>query len=275
MVYSNCSEFDQQKVESQEYYDKLAKEYHYTESYRRWPWVEYFHIQNRIGGIAQVLERISKKRRIDKAIDIGCGDGVLLPIMSKVAKQVVALEISPKRLQMAKGATKEFTNIRFDVANIMQPSSSYSGKFDLVACSEVIEHVSNYERFFERLVDIVAPGGSLVLTTPSRWSFREKSLRIQQILLDIYFNGILKRDVNKLKFFHIGLMTVKELRRMANKHFSVWDLQTTGLYFPIVTELGFLIGGNRWRQYYKALDKRVGKTSFKWINWTQILVAEK
>lgn len=262
-------------VESKEYYDRLAKQYCYTDSYRKFPWVEYFHLDMRIGGIVAAMESIAADRRIKKAVDVGCGDGILLPFLSKAAEEVTALELSSERLKMAKEAAKGLSNVHFEVGNIMESNSKYREAFDLVVCSEVIEHVRDVELFFGRLAEMVAPGGSLILTTPSRWSVREKFLRIQQIILNAVFNRILKRDVNKYIFFHVGLMTVAELNDLAEKHFSKRELRTVGFYIPFFTEIGFVVGGKSWRRFYKSLDAQVGKSRIDWINWTQVMTATK
>lgn len=262
-------------VESREYYDDLAREYHYSESYRRWPWVEYFHLQRRIGSVIEAVEEIAGRRQIENAVDVGCGDGILLPILSSNAKNVVALDLSPERLKMAEESASGLNNISYEQSDIMEDRARWEGKFDLVACSEVIEHVRDTGAYFERLAAMLAPGGALVLTTPSRWSVREKTLRLQQILLDVYLNGLRKRGIQKYKFFHIGLLSVSELRNLAARHFTDWQLKTVGFYVPVLTELGFTIGGNRWRELYRSLDEKVGSSFMAWANWTQVLVARK
>ena len=262
-------------VESREYYDKLAQEYHYSESYRRRPWAEYFHITRRVGEIVASLENISNNFTIHSAADIGCGDGVLLPFISMAARKVTAMDISPERLRMAEEAGKGLSNIDYAVADIMSNSSDFHEKFDLVVCSEVIEHVRDYATFFDNLAEMIAPGGYLILSTPSKWSFREKTLRLQQIILNFYFNTIQKRNLSRFTFYHIGLHGPKKLASMTEKRFSSYDLKTVGLYFPVFTELGFKLGGERFKQRYLTIDERVGKSNLAWINWTQILTARK
>ena len=46
-----------------------------------------------------------------------------------------------------------------------------SGPFDIVYCSEVIEHCPDVNRFMASIVALMAPGGMLFLTTPdiSHW----------------------------------------------------------------------------------------------------------
>lgn len=260
-------------VESSQFYDKFARERPYSESYRRTRWGKYFHIDRRIGSIEAEISKISNACAITVAADIGCGDGSLLPALCKTAKNVVGYDISDECLEQARNLLDKLPNLSLKTLDLMKETPEQT--FDLVVSSEVIEHVSEPEEFFRRLVATVKPGGHLVLTTPSRFGFREKTLRVQQIFLNIIQNRIRGRDENRWRFFHIGLLKVKELEKLAKEHFSEFSLHTVGLYIPVLTEAGFKLGGESWEKYYRRVDKKVGNSPFRWINWTQVLVARK
>lgn len=260
-------------VESSDYYDAFARECCYTESYRQTPWGEYFHLKRRIGSIEAAISGIAGAHRLDSAADIGCGDGALLPALCRAANRVIGYDISPERLKLAGNLLNEYPGLSLKVLDVMKDSPGE--EYDMVTCSEVIEHVSNPSEFFSRLAGMVKPGGHLALSTPSRWGVREKSLRAQQAMLNLVQNRLRGRNESRWRFFHIGLLTVSQLEQLAGKYFSEHSLKTVGLYMPVLTEIGFIIGGDKWRGWYEKMDDHVGKSAIRWINWTQILVAKK
>jgi SAM-dependent methyltransferase len=87
------------------------------------------------------------------------------------------------------------------------------GSFDLVTCTEVVEHLENYRHAIREAARLLKPGGVLVLSTPnvlslkSRWAFLTRGFFT-------YFNPLpLKEDpktypaqrhITPVPFFHLG-----------------------------------------------------------------------
>ena len=53
-----------------------------------------------------------------RALDLGCGVGVVTRALAKRVKQVVALDLSPEMVRIAKSRTKRSTNIEYVVADV-------------------------------------------------------------------------------------------------------------------------------------------------------------
>lgn len=54
------------------------------------------------------------------ALDIGCGTGEFSRLLSKRFKRVVAIDLSPNMIEAAKQRSRQFLNIDFQVADILQ-----------------------------------------------------------------------------------------------------------------------------------------------------------
>jgi SAM-dependent methyltransferase len=113
-----------------------------------------------------IADRVSRiAGEFDKVIDCGCGDGSLLAYLASRVRcgelHGVDVALSPLTHQICK-------DLRFALQDMGQPvPPSLHGRFDLVLCAEVIEHVPGDQVLLENLVRLARPGGIVVLTTQS------------------------------------------------------------------------------------------------------------
>ncbi len=101
--------------------------------------------------------------------DIGCGSGYGCEILSKSgAARVRGADISEKAIEYARlrfGQIADFT-----VQGITDLATYADQSFDVTICSEVLEHIKEYDmerRAMQELVRITKPGGLLVMVTPN------------------------------------------------------------------------------------------------------------
>jgi 2-polyprenyl-3-methyl-5-hydroxy-6-metoxy-1,4-benzoquinol methylase len=110
--------------------------------------------------IAEELSHLKIKPQ--RVIDCGCGDGSLLAIVSS---RISCGELSG--FDIANSVPLGLReSIRFQQQDLGKPvPPSMHERFDLVLCSEVIEHVENDDAVLENLFQVTRPGGYVVLTT--------------------------------------------------------------------------------------------------------------
>ena len=79
----------------------------------------------------------------ESVLDIGCGEGVLTEQWARALgdRPVVGTDLTDPKLE-AEWATREQTNLRFEAMPV-EALSFADGEFDLVAATEVLEHVSD------------------------------------------------------------------------------------------------------------------------------------
>lgn len=101
-----------------------------------------------------------------KILDIGCGVGTMcLYFADNNAQAVVGLDISDRAINIAQNARKSLglKNVIFRNSELQKNIS----KFDMVLCSEIIEHIKDDKTFLSLVANNLKDGGLLVLTTPS------------------------------------------------------------------------------------------------------------
>ena len=108
-----------------------------------------------------------------KIVDLGCGTGRnTMALLNVEETEVVALDASPKMLEVAKGrccggdvVKVEGNSIRFEVFDLIEAKSppEVACNSDAVVSTLVIEHIP-CDAFFSHVSQILKPGGVLLLT---------------------------------------------------------------------------------------------------------------
>lgn len=110
-----------------------------------------------------------------RVLDAGCGTGLFSQVAAERGASVTSLDVGEKLLaEVAKKCESE------RVVGDLLALPLESRRFDVVICTEVIEHTVEPRRAVSELARVVAPGGMLILTTPNRtWHF---SVRLANFL---------------------------------------------------------------------------------------------
>lgn len=113
-------------------------------------------------GDARAMAPLAGKR----ALDIGCGAGLVAEPLARLGAQVTAVDAAPENIAVAR-AHAAAMNLAIDyracgVEALEEPP------FDLITALEVIEHVTDPALFIAAIAQRLAPGGLLLLSTPNR-----------------------------------------------------------------------------------------------------------
>lgn len=110
-------------------------------------------------------------RSYDRVLDVGIGNGRLLPIYAPHAMHVTGMDISSEQLEQASRTAREL-NIPF-ATRLCQEASRIEVEdesFDLIICSRVLQHVYDWRESVAEFARILKPSGDLLLLTYNRFS---------------------------------------------------------------------------------------------------------
>ena len=104
-----------------------------------------------------------------RALDVGCGAGLLAEPLARLGAQVTAIDPAPELIEAAREhAAAQGLAIDYRATAI----EKLGGEFDLITAMEVIEHTADPQQFLNYLAKRLAPDGLLMLSTPNAtgWS---------------------------------------------------------------------------------------------------------
>jgi 2-polyprenyl-6-hydroxyphenyl methylase/3-demethylubiquinone-9 3-methyltransferase len=102
-----------------------------------------------------------------RAIDVGCGAGLLAEPLARLGAEVTGVDAAPENIAAARThAAGSGLAIDYRCGEI--GALDLGAPFNLVLAMEVIEHVADKPAFVAALTRLLAPGGLMVLSTPNR-----------------------------------------------------------------------------------------------------------
>lgn len=104
-----------------------------------------------------------------RALDVGCGGGVLSEAMAKAGALVTGLDMSPGVLKIAKEhAQQQGLTIDYQQMEIAAFAEQHPGQFDVVTCLEMLEHVPDPEAIVHACAKALKPDGHCFFSTINR-----------------------------------------------------------------------------------------------------------
>ncbi len=210
---------------------------------RRW-----LHVSRR-EWVLDAVRRHSTNPR-GSALEVGPGAGTYLPALASGHARVTAFDREHAFLRNAREIAEEYPNLRVVTGDITR--CELAEEFELILCTEVIEHVARSEATLRELHRLMSPDGVMILTTPQRYSSLEQLQRIA------YLPGVI------------------QLVRWVYRE-SIWDdgqvieEHKMGVYIPFLAEFGGKLG----RNVARRLEPRLGSGRLSWLLWTQCYVLRK
>jgi len=98
-------------------------------------------------------------------IDIGCGGGLVTEPMARLGAKITGIDASINNIEAAKLHAKKM-NLNIDY-NVNTPENT-NGKYDVILCLEIIEHVNDINLFVKSCEKILKKNGIIFFATLNR-----------------------------------------------------------------------------------------------------------
>ena len=211
---------------------------------------------------------IEKQQRL--ALEVGPGSGIYLPILAERFEKVIASDVEEAYIKYASCLQDKYPNLSLVIDDITNSRLS-EASFDLIVCTEVLEHIADSVSAIREMYRLLKPGGLLILSTPQKWSPLELTAKIAFMpgIIDlvrlIYNEPILETG-------HINLMTAKQVtHQLQITGFCIREHFKSGMYLPLIAEFT----GKWGLRLEQWLETKLRNEPLDWLLWTQYYIAEK
>ena len=120
-----------------------------------------------------------------RALDVGCGGGLLAEELARAGAETAALDLSPNALAQARAhAAAGGLAVDYRLEDAAAHAAARPEHYDVLTCMELLEHVPEPAALLADCARLLRPGGALFLSTLNRtWrAFAEAILGAEHLL---------------------------------------------------------------------------------------------
>ncbi|MGJ7910848.1 methyltransferase domain-containing protein [Neobacillus sp. LXY-1] len=147
---------------------------------------------------------VCEKAKGETVLDIGCSQGITSILLGREGKKVIGVDLLQESIDYANEVLlneEESTQklVEFKAANFILVDFG-DQTFDSIILGEVLEHVTDPERFINKAFKLLNDNGSLIITLPfgiNDYFDHKKTYYLMDLMNFAYENGV----VQEVKFF--------------------------------------------------------------------------
>ena len=133
----------------------------------------------------------------EAALDVGCGTGSFSRLLAERAGRVVALDLSPGMIEVARERSKQYPNIQFEVADATRWGLA-GEQFDCVVSISMLHHVA-VDEILVKMARLLKAGGTLAIldlceSEGAKDAFRELAAMLAGMVLKLIKTGRLRES---------------------------------------------------------------------------------
>ncbi len=155
--------------EKREEHSRLKKEHWSEFEYKKW-------FSTKRGKLVDQLEKSALRKMFEDShfnqmLDVGIGNGRLMPLYRDKIDKIVCIDISQRLLNEASEIASELNlNAEFIQCEDASQLDFNDEVFDGLICSRVLQHLYEWRSAIKDFHRVLKPGGTLILMTYNRWS---------------------------------------------------------------------------------------------------------
>jgi 2-polyprenyl-3-methyl-5-hydroxy-6-metoxy-1,4-benzoquinol methylase len=115
----------------------------------------------------KVIDYIQGGAPYQRALDFGCGSGVMLPFLAGACREVVATDVDLVPLESTRRHFPLAPNVQVLDASGNALAGQPAASFDLIIALDVLEHVKDLAGTLTILLRLLKAGGQLVVSGPT------------------------------------------------------------------------------------------------------------
>ncbi len=117
----------------------------------------------------EFIEQHSEGLQGKTIVDVGCGGGILAEAMAKKGAKVTGIDMGEAPLTVAQlHAMDAGVDMDYELISAEDFAEKHSGKFDIVTCMEMLEHVPDPASIIRACQKMLKPGGKAFFSTLNR-----------------------------------------------------------------------------------------------------------
>jgi len=104
-----------------------------------------------------------------EVLDVGCGGGILAEAMARRGARVTGIDLADKPLRVAQLHLLESgAEVHYERASAEDYAAAHAGRFDVLTCMEMLEHVPDPQSAVAACARLLKPGGRAFFSTINR-----------------------------------------------------------------------------------------------------------
>ena len=104
-----------------------------------------------------------------QVLDVGCGGGILSESLAQSGAEVTGIDLAERSLKIARLHSLESgVPVKYEMISAEDMADQHPGRFDVVTCMEMLEHVPDPGSIIAACAKLVKPGGWVFFSTLNR-----------------------------------------------------------------------------------------------------------
>lgn len=165
--------------------------------------------------IRKVMTCLENDKPYSAVMDFGCGSGVMLPFLSNISSEVVAVDPELSPIKKMEAHVRFPANVLIDDLRQKTLNDYAASSFDAVIALDVLEHVDDLTNILSDLCKLLKPGGKIIISGPTE----NLAYKIGREIAGEEYSG------------HYHVRNIYDIREEMASFFKVKTLAT--LFYPV------------------------------------------